>query len=76
MFNLRDLPYTESTSLYLNLKVREIIKFMILPLVTSECELEFCQMNFNKTDSRNSLRISTVDDLLRIKLNGPSVTSF
>ena len=43
----------------------------IIPVGTSESERGFSQMNLIETDIRNLLAVSTIADLLFIKLNGP-----
>ena len=48
----------------------------IIPVGTSECERGFSQMNLIETDLRNSLNVSSIADLLFIKLNGPPLESW
>jgi len=43
----------------------------IIPVGTSECERGFSQMNLIETDIRSRLNVTTIADLLFIKLNGP-----
>ena len=43
----------------------------LIPVGTSECERGFSQMNLIETDTRNSLAVTTIANLLFIKLNGP-----
>ena len=43
----------------------------IIPVGTSECERGFSQMNLTETDLRNRLNVSSIADVLFIKLNGP-----
>lgn len=49
---------------------------LILPFSTAECERGFSQLNLIKNDVRNRLSTDTVNDLLMIKLYGPSLTDF
>ena len=48
----------------------------MLPMSTAECERGFSAMNIVKTKLRNRLETLTLDDLLFIKCNGPSLDDF
>jgi hypothetical protein len=48
----------------------------ILPASTSSCEQGFSQMNLIKGKLRSSMNLSTLNDLLMIHMNGPSLQDF
>lgn len=48
----------------------------LIPVSTAECERAFSAMNRIKTDLRNRLSTSTLDHLMRISIEGPSVQEF
>ena len=48
----------------------------LIPVSTAECERAFSAMNRIKTDLRNRLKTSTLDCLMRISIEGPSVQEF
>ena len=48
----------------------------LIPVSTAECERAFSAMNRIKTDLRNRLSTSTLDYLMRISIEGPSVQEF
>ena len=49
---------------------------LILPVSTAECERCFSAMNRIKTDLRNRLFTITLDSLIRISIEGPSLDDF
>lgn len=60
---------------YIN--ICKVLNFLrVLPLSTAECERGFSQLNLVKTDSRNRLLVTTIDDLLMVKTNGPNLEVF
>jgi hypothetical protein len=56
------------------LKLLEIVA--LLPASTSSCERGFSQMNLIKGKLRSSMNPSTLNDLLMIHMNGPSLQDF
>ena len=48
----------------------------LIPVSTAECERAFSAMNRIKTDLRNRLKTPTLDCLMRISIEGPSVSDF
>ena len=51
-------------------------RLSVLPISSAECERGFSCMNLTHTAQRNALDISTMRDLLFIKLNGPPLEHF
>ena len=47
-----------------------------LPFTTSCVERAFSKLNVIRTDRRNSLQVSTVDDLMEINIEGPAYETF
>ncbi|KAJ8321756.1 hypothetical protein KUTeg_000227 [Tegillarca granosa] len=47
-------------------------RLLVLPVSTVDCERGFSKQNIIKTDLRNSLKISTLENLMRISIKGPS----
>lgn len=71
----RLLAESKSSSTFINL--RKILEMIItLPLSTAECERGFSHMNIIKTDTRCRMVLETLNDLMFIKLYGPSLTQF
>ena len=48
----------------------------ILPISSAECERGFSSMNLVHTSVRNRLAIETIQRLLFVKVNGPSVSVY
>ena len=48
----------------------------VLPVSTASCERRFSYQNRIKSECRNSLKTDTLDDLLTIAVNGPSLEEF
>ena len=63
------------SSLYPTLSLLASIT-LTLPLSTADCERGFSTMNRIKTDSRNRLKTITLDMLIRLSTEGPSLDSF
>ncbi len=62
-------------TLYPNLcKLAQIC--LILPLSTADCERAFSTMKRVKTTLRNRLCTKTLDSLMRIRVEGPDMSSF
>lgn len=51
-------------------------RLSVLPISSAECERGFSCMNLTHTAQRNALDISTVRDLMFIKVNGPPLEHF
>ena len=49
---------------------------LILPVSTADCERSFSTMKRVKTDLRNRINTSTLDTLMRIRIEGPSLSEF
>ena len=49
---------------------------LTIPLSTADCERAFSSMKRVKTPLRNRLKISTLDSLLRISIEGPDLEDF
>jgi hypothetical protein len=49
---------------------------LTLPISTADCERGFSTMNRIKTDSRNRLKTTTLDMLIRLSSEGPSLETF
>ena len=49
---------------------------LILPVSTADCERSFSTMKRVKTDLRNRMNTSTLDALMRIRIEGPSLSEF
>lgn len=63
-----------NTSFY---NIRKILEFvMVLPLSIAECERGFSQLNLIKTNTRNRLSLNLINDILLIKLYGPTLDNF
>ena len=48
----------------------------LVPVSTAECERSFSAMNRIKTELRNRLKTTTLSCLMRISIEGPSVSDF
>lgn len=49
---------------------------LILPVSTADCERSFSTKKRVKTDLRNRMNTSTLDALMRIRIEGPSLSEF
>ena len=49
---------------------------LVIPFTTADCERAFSSMNRIKTTLRNRLKTSTLDNLLRISIEGPELEDF
>ena len=50
--------------------------FLVMPWSTSVCERGFPAVNNIKTSHRNCLQEHTMDDLMQVSVNGPSLDTF
>lgn len=68
---LRDPDITMRSS------IRKLIRtVLVIPASSADAERSFSYMNIIKTSRRGNLKEQTLDDLLRITLNGPPITQF
>ena len=49
---------------------------LVLPMTTTDCERCFSAMNRTKTDYHNRMHTETLDCLLRVKIEGPTLQDF
>lgn len=49
---------------------------LVLPISAAQCERGFSAQNRIKSKVRNSLHVSTLEDLIRISTEGPSLEQF
>ena len=49
---------------------------LVLPMTTTDCERCFSATNRTKTDYRNRMHTETLDRLLRIKIEAPTIQDF
>ena len=66
---------TSIQSLYPNLSKLASIA-AIIPVSTAECERSFSAMKRIKTALRNRLKTTTLDCLIRVNIEGPSLSEF
>lgn len=66
---------TSFSSLYPSLSYLASIA-LILPLSTADCERGFSTLKRIKTDARNRLKTDTLDKLIRLSSEGPSMSEF
>jgi len=68
------------TDVTLNTMFPQLIKLAsiaaILPVSTAECERAFSAMKHIKTKLRNQMKISTLDYLMQISIEGPEIGDF
>lgn len=69
---LKDGHESENESEFAELNRR----LTVLPLSSAECERGFSCMNLTHTPLRNSLDVSSLRQLLFVKLNGPPLQQF
>ena len=50
-----------------------LVHALVLPMTTTDCERCFSAMNRTKTDYRNRMHTASLDSLLRVKIEGPSL---
>jgi hypothetical protein len=72
---LQKLPKHELESVFPNLSTLSLI-YKVQPPHTADCERDFSQMGLTKTNIRNRMGEDTLDCLLRIIIEGPSLESF
>ena len=53
-----------------------IVRALVLPVCTADCERCFSTMKCIKTDLRNRMNTATLDKLLRIRIEGPDMGKF
>ncbi len=51
-------------------------RLLVAPVSTVDCERGFSKQNVVKTCLRNSMSLSTLNHLMRISIDGPSLKSF
>ncbi|XP_053383125.1 E3 SUMO-protein ligase KIAA1586-like [Mercenaria mercenaria] len=51
-------------------------RFLILPVSTADCERGFSKQNLIKTALRNSLSISSLENLMHLSIDGPPLADF
>ena len=49
---------------------------LVLPVATTDCERAFSTMKRVETDLRNRMQTKTLDQLLRIRIEGPDLSEF
>ncbi|XP_071953114.1 zinc finger protein 862-like [Antedon mediterranea] len=65
-------PYCEDYKNILHL----VQILLVMPISAAQCERGFSAQKRIKTDVRNSLHVSTTEDLIRIEMEGPTLESF
>ncbi|KAJ8301785.1 hypothetical protein KUTeg_020772 [Tegillarca granosa] len=51
-------------------------RLLVLPVSTVDCERDFSKQNLIKTDLRNSIKHASLDNLMRIFIEGPPCSEF
>ena len=51
-------------------------RLLVLPVSTADCERGFSKQNLVKTCLRNSMGTKTLDNLMRISIDGPELKDF
>lgn len=51
-------------------------RLLVLPVSTVDCERGFSKQNLIKTDLRNSIKPASLDNLMRISIEGPPCSEF
>lgn len=52
------------------------VRFLAAPVSTADCERGFSRQNLIKTSLRNSLGVRSLENLLRISVEGPALDQF
>lgn len=68
------VAFKQSSGAVVGRSLQQLIQLLeVLPISSAECERGFSQMNLIHTSGRNRLLVTSVNDLLMVGVNGPSL---